>query len=460
MSGTPQRPARPWRRNFGLLWAGSAASGLGSITLALAFPLMALHQTGSPVIAGWIAAMGMVPRTLLHIPIGVLVDRRDPRAVIIAGHVVRIVCVVGLVGPVLLLDAPVALLGAAAAVHGVCATCHSTAATTAVPYLVPRGALAGAAAKNEARTHATQLAGRPLGGGLFSVASGLPALCDALLSAVSLWLALLLPRIRPARSAPTGSRLLGDLSEGFGHLRRDRFLLLTTMTATVTNALFQMIWLVILTLATQEGLSAFLIGAVLAASGAGGLLGSALAPILVSRNRPATMVVLCLWAWTAVTALLAFADHTDTAWLLVLLPVAWSGVGFVGAHLNVTVLTYHSTHLPPELLGRVTGTLRFFSGGALPVGVLLGGYLLEGVGIRTTTLAVTGVIALLAVVFTAATLSPGSRRRRLRRPRPPVPSTTPPERGRGSPRSAGAGSPAPAAPAPPPPRDLSPSGRE
>jgi MFS family permease len=454
VSANGQRPARPWRRDFGLLWAGSAASSLGYITLGLAFPLMALHQTGSPVVAGWIAAVGMVPRTLLHIPIGLLVDRRDPRAVMVASHVVRIVCVVCLVGPVLLLDAPVALLGAAAAVHGVCATCHSTAATTAVPYLVPRGELAGAAAKNEARTHATQLVGRPLGGGLFSVAGGLPALCDALLSAVSLWLALRLPRIRPARPAASGGALLDDLAHGFVHLRRDRFLLLTTVAATVTNGLFQVIWLVILTLATQEGLSAFLLGVVLAASGAGGLLGSALAPLLVGRSRPATMVTLCLWAWTGVTALLALADQTSASWLLVILPVTWCGVGFVGAHLNVTVLTYHSTHLPPEVLGRVTGTLRFFSGGALPVGVLLGGYLLEGLGVRSTTLAITAVIAVLAVVFTAVTPLPRAR------PRRPRPARTRPAPGTGSPRSAGAGSPVPAAPGPPPPRDLSPSARE
>ena len=412
-----REPGRSWRRDFALLWAGSASSSLGSITLGLAFPLMALHQTGSPATAGWIAALGMVPPTLLHIPIGLLVDRRDPRAIIIASHAVRIVCVVGLVGPVLRLDAPLALLGAAAAMHGVCATCHSTAATTAVPYLVPRAELAGAVAKNEARTHATQLAGRPLGGGLFAVAAGLPALCDVLLSTLSLWLAWRLPPIRPARSAADGVRLLGDLSQGFGQLRRDRFLLLTTVAATITNALFQMIWLVILTLTTQEGLSAFLLGVILAASGAGGLLGSALAPRLVRRHRPATMVTLCLWAWTGVTALLALADHTDTAWLLATLPVTWCGVGFVGAHLNVTVLTYHSTHLPPEVLGRVTGTLRFFSAGARPVGVLLGGYLLEGAGVRPTTGAITAVIAVLAVAFTAATLPA--------RPEPPAPTATP-----------------------------------
>jgi hypothetical protein len=50
----------------------------------------------------------------------------------------------------------------------------------------------------------------------------------------------------------------------------------------------------------------------------------------------------------------------------------------------------------------VTGTLRFFSGGALPVGVLLGGYLLEGLGVRSTTLAITAVIAVLAAACTVS----------------------------------------------------------
>ncbi|NYJ37834.1 MFS transporter [Nocardiopsis aegyptia] len=457
MSTTDRGHARGWRLHFGLLWAGGALSSLGYIALGLAFPLLALHQTASPVVAGCIAATGMVPRTLLHIPIGLLVDRRDPRTVMIVSQAVRVVCVLGLVGPVLLLDAPVALLGAAAAVHGVCATCHSTAATTAVPYLIPREELTGAAAKNEARSHAAQLTGRPLGGGLYGLAHGLPAVCDAVVSAVSLILALRLPRIRPDRPAPGETHLLRDLVQGFTQLRRDRFLLLTAVAGTVTNALFQMIWLVILMLATQEGLSTLLLGVVLAASGAGGLLGSLIAPYTVSRRSPVTMVTLCLWGWAAVTLLLALTDHDNVARLLVVLPLTWSGVGFVGAHINVTVLTYHSKNVPTEVLGRVTSTLRFFTGAALPVGVVAGGFLLDALGVRGTTLAVTGVIAVLAVVFTAITPPlPSLLRRLARRPCPrarPAPGTA-------SPRSGAAARPARAVPEPPPPRDLSPSGRE
>ncbi|RKS08222.1 putative MFS family arabinose efflux permease [Nocardiopsis sp. Huas11] len=446
-----------WRLHFGLLWAGGALSSLGSITLGLAFPLLALHQTGSPVVAGCVAAMGMVPRTLLHIPIGLLVDRGDPRTVMIAGLAVRVVCVLGLVGPVLWLDAPVALLGAAAAVHGVCATCHATAATTAVPYLIPHEELTGAAAKNEARGHAAQLAGRPLGGGLFGLAHALPAVCDAVVSLVALVLALRLPRIRPDRAAAGRTRLLHDLALGFTQLGRDRFLLLTAVACTVTNALFQMIWLVILMLATQEGLSPLLLGVVLAASGAGGLIGSLVAPFTVSRRSPATMVTLCLWGWAAVTLLLAATDHSDVARLLVVLPLTWSGVGFVGAHINVTVLTYHSQNVPPEVLGRVTSTLRFFTGAALPVGVVSGGFLLDALGVRGTTLAVTGVIVALAVLFTVLTPPPPSLLRRLvRSPH----SRARPAPGRASPRSGAAARPTRAGPGPPPPRDLSPSARE
>lgn len=433
------------------------------MTLGLAFPLLALHQTGSPVIASWIAAAGMGPRTLFHLPIGLMVDRQDPRTVMVLSHCVRIVCVLLLVIPVLFMDASITLLAAAAAVHGVCGTFHSTAATTALPYLVPREELTGAAAKNEARNHATQMAGRPLSGALFGLGHAMPALFDTVMSALSLWVALFLPRIRPSRRSPTPLSLRRDLSEGLAQLRKDRFLLLTVVACTVTNALFQMIWLIIMMLATEEGMSTALLGLILAATGAGGLLGSVLAPLTMRAFTPIGMITACLWAWVLVTGLLAVADHSSTAWLLAVLPVTWGGVGFVGAQMNVTVTSYHARNVPSWALGRVTGTLRFFSGGALPVGVLAGGYILEVAGVRATSLLITGTIIVLAVVFSAARLLPARRLRpprsrfRTRGPSPDHPDPLPPAPGTAVLPASEGHSPAPAGPERPPPPDRYPS---
>lgn len=438
----PDRGTKRWRRHFALLWSSVALAGLGTMTFGLAVPLLALFHTGSPVLAGWIAAAGMVPRTLLHIPVGLVVDRHDPRTVMVAGLAARIACVLLFVAPVLLFDAPVALLAVASALHGVCGTLHSTAGAAAVPRLVPREELAGAAAKNQARTDATQMLGRPLGGALYGLAHGLPALFDTVVSALALWAALLLPRMRRPRPRPGPPRgLPRELAEGFLLMRADRFLARSLVICTVTNALFQVVWLVIMLTATDEDLSAFLLGVVLAATGAGGLLGSLLAPVLVRRLSPTRMVVLCLWSWLALMVALVAAERAGPPWFLVALPLVWGGIGFVGAHMNVTVMTYHTTHVPPESLGRLTGTFRFLSGGALPVGMLCGGYALESLGVHTTVLLTTGAVAALTLgltlllAFSAGPRGPDPSRSRPRPARhaPPPPGPEDPTSGSGAP---------------------------
>lgn len=416
-----------WRRHFALLWSGSALAGLGGMTFGLAIPLLALFHTGSPALAGWIAAAGMVPRTLLHIPVGLVVDRRDPRGVMIAGLGGRILCVLLFVGPVLLLDAPVVLLAVASALHGVCSTLYTTAGSAAVPHLVPRDELAGAAAKNQARGDATQMVGRPLGGALYGVAHGLPALFEALSCLLALWASARLPRIRRDRTERPREGLFRELGEGFLLVRGDRFLLLSLVVCTVTNALFQVVWLVIMLMATEKGLPGFLLGLILAATGAGGLLGACVAPYMVRTLDPARMVRLCSWAWLALALLLLASERAGGGWPTVTLPVVWGGIGFVGAHMNVTVTTYHTRNVHPDLLGRLTGTVRFLTGGALPLGLLLGGLALEVLGTRTTVVLITVIIALIALSLTVlrlGTTGPGNRPSRAA-PRPEIEAPSP-----------------------------------
>lgn len=442
----PSRADAGWRHRFALLWSSVALSGLGTMTFGLAIPLLALFHTGSPVLAGWIAAAGMVPRTLLHIPVGLVVDRHDPRNVMIAGLVGRILCVVLFVAPVLLLDAPVVILALASALHGVCGTLHSTAGAAAVPHLVPREELTGAAAKNEARNDATQMLGRPLGGALYGLAHGLPALFDVLVCLLSLWATLLLPSIRrrdtPARRHRACrprrgiGRLARELTGGFLLLRGDRFLLLSLMVCTVTNALFQVVWLVIMLMTTGEGISPFVLGLVLAATGAGGLLGAVAAPYLVRRLNPARMVRSCTWAWLLLTVVLLSADRAGPDWTTVVLPLVWGGIGFVGAHMNVTVTAYHTAYVPSRMLGRLTGTVRFLTGAALPLGLLIGGYSLEHLGVRTTLVL---VVAVAGAVALAVTLVPPARRV----PDRALPARTPPRALEAPPPGHGAPTPLP-----------------
>ena len=58
MSAPAAIEERPLRRNrdFNLLWAGQAVSELGAHVAQIAFPLLVLATTGSPVRAGIVSA--------------------------------------------------------------------------------------------------------------------------------------------------------------------------------------------------------------------------------------------------------------------------------------------------------------------------------------------------------------------------------------------------------------------
>lgn len=399
----------PWRRHFALLWSGGALNGLGTMTFTLAVPLLALAQTGSPVATAWIAVAGMLPRILLHAPAGVLVDRVEPRRLMVLAQAGRLAVTLLLLPPILLGEVPILLLAAAMAVHGICSTLFAAASSTALPFLVPEEHLAEAVGKNEARSHGTQLTGRPLGGFLFGLAMWAPAVFNAVMSAGALLTALLLPR--RVRTAPVERErrrepFADEFREGFRFLYRDRLLRSALIVCTATNAMFQTVWLIIMSTVTDHGFSPMLVGAVLAATGVGGLLGSLVAPRLVTRVRPAHMVALCLWAWLLPLGALAAAHHVDPRWLMVTLPFTWGGIGFIGAHMNVTVGTYQAARVPRHLLGRVLGVDNLFAQGALPVGLVCGGHLLEALGASATSALISAANGVIAVLFTALSAAP------------------------------------------------------
>ncbi|CAL9603316.1 hypothetical protein SUDANB121_05497 [Nocardiopsis dassonvillei] len=414
---TGDRP--PWRRHFALLWSGGALNGLGTMTFTLMVPLLALAQSGSPVTAAWIAAAGLVPNLVLHLPLGVLADRGDPRRMMLAAQTGRLMVIILLVAPVVLWSAPVHLLAAATALHAVCSTLFEAAAAIAIPCLVPRSELASASAKNEAHVHGSQMIGRPLGGFLFGLAAWAPVLSNAFVSLCVLAGTSFLPRgMRPEDEPAPGRRpsLVREFSAGLVLLLRDRLLTLTLVVCTVTNAVFQVVWLVIMLVATDRELPPHLIGAILAATGVGGLLGSVLAPHLVSRVSAPRMVVLCVWTWALSLAVLVLALWLDPRWLMVGLPLTWGTIGFVGAHMNVTRGTYRALHVPPRLLGRVIGTDRVFTSGALPLGMVCGGYLLEYLSPRATSVILLAGVGVIALAVTL--LLPVLERSAAGRPRP------------------------------------------
>ena len=87
-----QRPRSLWRnRDFLLLWSGQLISTAGTQVTGLALPLLILALTNSPAQAGIVAACSSLPRFLLALPAGALVDRWDRKRVMIVCDSVQVV---------------------------------------------------------------------------------------------------------------------------------------------------------------------------------------------------------------------------------------------------------------------------------------------------------------------------------------------------------------------------------
>src|SRR5579862_8497794 len=71
-----QQPLEPlWHnRDYLLLWSGQLLSTIGTQISQLAFPLLVLALTSSPVQAGIVAALRSLPFAVLCLPAGALVD--------------------------------------------------------------------------------------------------------------------------------------------------------------------------------------------------------------------------------------------------------------------------------------------------------------------------------------------------------------------------------------------------
>src|ERR1017187_2086662 len=85
--------ARPLRRNrdFMLLWCGQVVSTVGMRVSALAYPLLVLSLTGSPLLAGLTGFAQTLPFLLLYLPAGALIDRLDRKRTMLVADAVRAV---------------------------------------------------------------------------------------------------------------------------------------------------------------------------------------------------------------------------------------------------------------------------------------------------------------------------------------------------------------------------------
>ncbi|MFI1397051.1 MFS transporter [Streptomyces sp. NPDC020681] len=403
-------PSSLWRDgDFRRLWVGQTASQLGEHAGLLVLPLFAvLTLDAGAGQLGLLRAMGQAPILLLSLFVGAWVDRWRTRTVMVLTDIGRTLAlgaaaVAGLLG---WLGLP-ALFVVAFAV-GVLSVFFDVAYQASLVRLVKRDQLVRGNSALEGSRSAAQIGGPALGGALVSLLSApIAAASSALFFALSF---LSIRRIRRHESIPERSerppRIWRRIHEGLRFVVSDTSL----RTVCLASAAFQfsfaaMMTVYLLFLPRELHLSGTTVGLALAATGPGALLGSMLAARLPSRFGHGAVLLSAAalgdGAFLCVPALHGSAAVTVPA----LLAVSFV-FGTGGQLVNVTVMAVRQAVTPDGMQGRAAATITFVGMGLTPLGSLLGGFLAEEWGLRTSLL-VTAAGMMLSPVLMA--LSPLAR---------------------------------------------------
>jgi Na+/melibiose symporter-like transporter len=376
-------------RDFTLLWTGQTVSLIGSEITEVAFPLVAvLSLNAGAGQLGLINAARTTPAIAVTLVAGVLVDRWRRRRTMALTNVGRAVAV-GLV-PLLALAGVLSVpaLCVIGFVLGTLTIVFDLANHAFLPSLVSGDQLVAANSRLETSTNIARIGGPGLGGVLVALLRAPAAMAvDAasyLVSAGSL--ALIRTPDQPADrltgAAPERRRMLPEIAAGLRLTFGDRCLRALTVESAVFNFGIQIfLTLFLLYGAKDAGLSASLLGAVMALGAVGGLAGALSVPRLVPRlGLGRTMVVALLTACVGplATPLVVAPAAAAVAVMAVSFFVTLFGVVLSG----ICTAVLRQSLVPNASLGRVTASQRFLTGGVLPVASLCAGLLGSVVGVR------------------------------------------------------------------------------
>ena len=391
-------PPTPLRRNrdYILLWTGQLASAIGTDASALAFPLLVLALTHSPLRAGIVGFAQTVPNLFLFLPAGALVDRWDRKKLMVRSDVVRALAL-GSIAVALAVDRlTFGQIVVVALIEGGLSGLFRVAQTAALPQVVAKEQLPAAIAQNQARDHGAGIVSQPLAGFLFSLSRAAPFAFDAITYlASSISLLFIRPALQEHRERSV-QRLRAEIAEGLRWLWNERFLRTTSLLGAGINFAHTAFFLVLIVRAKELGASPTLIGVMFSIFAVEALVGSLIATWVQRHLNPSVFLIGAIWLWSLATAALVFVHNT-----LALGAVAGLQA-LVGPSWNVIVVGYRYALVPDRLLGRVSSANSLLAWALLPLGPLTAGLLLEAFGAKTTFLVLAGAFAVIAIIAMSA----------------------------------------------------------
>jgi MFS family permease len=384
---------------FRILMVGSSVSMLGSRISTVAFPMLVLHLKNSPLITGFVAFAVIAPSALAYVPVGALVDRWNPRRVMLVTEILRGLAVASIVLSLTILGRHISIwfLIPVMVTEEILEIFFTLADRRYLARLMERDSTDPRQIYIEVRSHAVILAGRPIGPFLFAVNPLFPFLADALSFLFSMGSLVMIRRsdepVRKQLQKVPPKQLARDIGQGASWLRKDRRALLTMFLMAAASLLAQSLLLMFLSEAHSSKLSTVTIGVVLAASGAGGAAGA-----ICSRFLPDGIggfwLPIQMAVWCIALVFLTTAGGLSVSWSAAAMLI----LGLSGAIGNIQFGTYLISSIADDMIAKVTGIGQMMLIGAYALGPVLGGATVQRYGVQRAMEILLGIAILLTLL--------------------------------------------------------------
>ena len=393
----PASMSTPLGLNYWRLWTASVISNLGDGMSGVAYPWLASAVTRNPLHIALVGVATRLPWLVFSLPAGVITDRMDRRRLVVAMDALRAAVTIAVAVVVLVyqseLSSPesiasrealppagagvlLAVLYISAVLFGLAEVLRDNSAQTLMPSVVSKDNLERANGRLwGAEMITNSFIGPPLGGFLLAVAFSVPFFVDAGTFAVSAaMVAFLAGSFRPQVRDPAAARpsFAVDLKEGFRWLWNHRLLRTLAIVLGLLNAAGSATQATMVLFAQEVlNLDATGFGLLASAGAVGGILGSLGASAVSKALGPGPSLAGTFVVGIGTSVAIGLTSSATLVW-------AMFAIGTFSAIVwNVITVSLRQAIIPDHLLGRVNSVYRFFGWGMMPIGIFIGGLLVQ-----------------------------------------------------------------------------------
>lgn len=363
----------------------NAGDGLFKITL----PFLVYSITGSATDMALTFALTYLPYLVFSLVGGVAADRFSRKKILIFGNTICFLLLPILVWVGHYLNLMVIFYAVVFLIASVSPLMHPSLQSL-IPDLVETDRLAKANSFVSTSEHIIQIAAPAVAGFLVSILGAVNAvIINAFLFFIAILFVIQLPQDNRAIKSEKIS-LIQSVSEGFKVAWEHPVLKYGSLLFIASNFSINIVQAnLVYYLSTILHAKANVVGIVFAIFGVGAIIGATIAPMIVSRFPPNKIIIGTSLIGGSVSSLLWLAKTPFAV------AAVWSFVYLVGSVTVVTFFTLRQRVVPRNILGRAVAVTRLIAFSSIPIAAVLGGFLIESVGMN--------IIILLCVVVRVGT---------------------------------------------------------